>query len=232
MYKIITGQILGIFFIFCGIGSMFMTDVFWPVTAIFMLAGFMAIPLPNNRKLLIWRYVLYHSPHLGPMSNKQLQAMRIAPWPSLAFSFVFGGIAMYMAISSMPPPLPTGKADTNAEEIKSAWPARALEQVQAYTILEVEDYPVPQGKGRYKVIAHSENAQTSEQRAQTAIQIAVDWHNKTQAHEILIWLEILPELSARVAIADYYPHNVTAWESNAPYQLLSSSHQLSSGYEW
>ena len=89
----------------------------------------------------------------------------------------------------------------------------------SYTILEVEDYPAPQGKGRYKVIAHSENARTFEQRAQTAIQIAVDWHNKTQAYEILAWLEILPELSARVAIADYYPHNVTARESNAPYQL-------------
>ena len=53
MYKKITGRILGIFFIFCGIGSMFTTDMLWPVTAIFMLAGFMAIPLPNNRKLLI-----------------------------------------------------------------------------------------------------------------------------------------------------------------------------------
>ena len=141
---------------------------------------------------------------------------------------------MYMAASSMSPPLPTEKADTNhlvgyeqgvtttsasAEEIKSAWPARALEQVQAYTILEVEDYPAPRGKGRYKVIAHSENARTFEQRAQTAIQIAMDWHNKTQAYEILVWLEILPELSARVAIADYYPLNVTAWERNAPYQL-------------
>ena len=80
----------------------------------------------------------------------------------------------------------------------------------SYTILEVEDYPAPQGKGRYKVIAHSENARTPEQWAQTAIQIAVDWHNKTQADEILVWLEILPELSARAAIADYYPHNVTA----------------------
>lgn len=86
-------------------------------------------------------------------------------------------------------------------------------------VLKVEDYPAPQGKGRYKVIAHSENAQTFEQRAQTAIQIAVDWHNKTQAYEILVWLEILPELSARVAIADYYPHNVTASERNASYQL-------------
>ena len=65
--------------------------VIWPITAIFMLAGFMAIPLPNNRKLLILRYVLYYSPHLGPASNWQLQAMRITPWPGLAFSFVMGG---------------------------------------------------------------------------------------------------------------------------------------------
>lgn len=68
--------------------------------------------------------------------------------------------------------------------------------------MEVEDYPAPQGKGRHKVIAHSENARTFEQRAQMAIQIVVDWHNKTQAYEILVWLEILPELSARVTIAD------------------------------
>ena len=234
MYREITGRILGIFFIFCAIGSMFMTDVFWPVTVLFMLAGFMAIPLPNNRKLLILRYVLYYSPCLGPASNWQLQAMRITPWPGLVISFVEGGIAMYMAISSMSPPLPAAKADTNhhvdyeqgvtttsvaAEAIKSARPARALEQAQAYTILKTEDYPAPRGKGRYKVIAHSKNARTFEQRAQTAIQIAVDWHNKTQAYEILVWLEILPALSARVAIADYYPHNVTAWEKNAPYQL-------------
>ena len=86
-------------------------------------------------------------------------------------------------------------------------------------VVEVENYPAPRGKGGYKVIAHSENARAFEQRAQTAIQIAVDWHNKTQAYEILVWLEILPELSAPVAIADYYPHNVTAWERNAPYQL-------------
>ena len=118
MYKKSTGQILGIFFIFCGIGSMITIDgaVAWPVAALFMLAGFMAIPLPNNRKLLIWRYVLCYSPrppYLQPVSNKQLQAMRIVSWPGLAFSFVMGGIAMYMAISSMSPPLPTEKADTN-----------------------------------------------------------------------------------------------------------------------
>ena len=112
-----------------------------------------------------------------------------------------------------------GAASAPAEEIKPTRPARALEQAQTYTILEVEDYPAPQGKGRYKVTAYSENAQTFEQRAQTAIQIAVDWHNKTQAYEILVWLEILPELSARVAIADYYPLNVTAWGKNPPYQL-------------
>ena len=69
------------------------------------------------------------------------------------------------------------------------------------------------------MIAYSENAWTFEQRAQTAIQIAIDWHNKTRAYEILVWLEILPELSARVAIVDYYPHNVTAWGKNHPYQL-------------
>lgn len=113
MYKKITGRILGIFFIFCGIGSMIiasmtMTAVFWPVAALFMLAGFMAIPLPNNRKLLMWRYVLHHTyPESRPLSNKHLQAMRITSWPGLAISFVQGGIAMYMA----------------AEAIKSAWPA-------------------------------------------------------------------------------------------------------------
>ena len=110
MYKKITGQILGIFFIFCGIGCMIVLNgpVIWPITALFMLAGFMAIPLPDNRKLLILRYVLYLGHReLKPVSNMQLQAMRIAPWPCLAFSFVIGGIAMYMA----------------TEAIKSAWPA-------------------------------------------------------------------------------------------------------------
>ena len=104
MYKKITGQILGIFFIFCGVGCIIVLNgpVIWPIAALFMLAAFMAIPLPNNRKLLIWRYVLYLGHReLKPVSNKQLQAMRIAPWPSLAFSFVFGGIAMYMAVSAM-----------------------------------------------------------------------------------------------------------------------------------
>lgn len=75
---------------------MAMTDVLWPVTVLFMLAGFMAIPLPNNRKLLLLRYVLYYSPHLEPASNKQLQAMRITPWPGLALSIVIGGGAMYL----------------------------------------------------------------------------------------------------------------------------------------
>lgn len=115
MYKKITGQILGIFFIFCGIGSMITIDglLAWPVAALFMLAGFMAIPLPNNRKLLILRYVLTYR-NYQPVSNKQLQAMRITSWPGLAFSFVFGGIAIYyMTISFMSPPLPTEKADTN-----------------------------------------------------------------------------------------------------------------------
>ena len=98
-YKKITGQILGIFFFFCGLGPMFMTDVPWPLTALFMLAGFMAIPLPNNRKLLLLRYALYYTyPESRPLSNKQLQAMRIVSWPGLAFSFVMGGFAMYMAI--------------------------------------------------------------------------------------------------------------------------------------
>ena len=124
-----------------------------------------------------------------------------------------------------------GVATTSApaEEIKSTRPARVLKQAQAYTILDVEDYPAPQGKGRYKVIAYSENAQTFEQRAQTAIQIAVDWHNKTQAYEILVWLEILPELSARVAIADYYPLNVTAWGKNPPYQLAVEATNYQAG---
>lgn len=87
-YKII-GWSLGVFFILCGAGAM--TDGAWPAVALFMVAGFIAIPLPNT----------------------QLQALRITPWPGLALSFVVAGIAMWLAIGASSPPLPTAKADKN-----------------------------------------------------------------------------------------------------------------------
>ena len=87
-YKII-GWILGIFFIFCGVGAI--KDAAWLAAFLFAIAGFIAIPLPN----------------------KQLQALRITPWPGLALSFVVAGIAMWLAVSASPPPLPTEKADKN-----------------------------------------------------------------------------------------------------------------------
>ena len=39
--------------------------------------------------------------------------MRITPWPGLALSFVVAGIALWLAVSASPPPLPTEKADKN-----------------------------------------------------------------------------------------------------------------------
>ena len=87
-HKII-GWILGIFFIFCGAGAI--TDAAWFAAFLFAIAGFIAIPLPN----------------------KQLQALRITPWPGLALSFVVAGIAMWLAVSGSPPPLPIEKADKN-----------------------------------------------------------------------------------------------------------------------
>ena len=99
-YKII-GWSLGVFFILCGAGAM--TDGAWLAVALFMVAGFIAIPLPN----------------------KQLQALRITPWPGLALSFIVAGIAMWLAIGASSPPLPIEKADKNFK-VYDAWHTKGI----------------------------------------------------------------------------------------------------------
>lgn len=86
-----------------------------------------------------------------------------------------------------------------------------------YEILDTESYPAPEGKGRYKVIVYSRDAKTKEQRAQTAIKAAVDFQREKKAYEVLVWLEALPKVSERLAIADYYPYKESAWGEKKTY---------------
>ncbi|VFQ44366.1 hypothetical protein [Desulfoluna butyratoxydans] len=102
-----------------------------------------------------------------------------------------------------------------------------MSQAQVYEILDSESYPAPDDKGRYKIIIYSRDAKTFEQRAQTAIKAAVDFQKKKNAYEVIVWLEALPKVSERVAIAEYYPFKKSSWGNDKEYIWLVEG----SGYE-
>lgn len=92
-----------------------------------------------------------------------------------------------------------------------------ISKAQEYQILGTESYPAPVDKGRYKIIIYSESAKTFDQRAQTAIKAAIDFQREKKAYEVLVWLEALPKVSERLAIADYYPFKVSSWGDEKVY---------------
>lgn len=92
-----------------------------------------------------------------------------------------------------------------------------ISKAQEYQILGAESYAAPADKGRYKVIIYSASAKTVDQRAQTAIKVAIDFQREKKAYEVLVWLEALPKVSERLAVADYYPFKVSSWGDEKEY---------------
>ena len=75
----------------------------------------------------------------------------------------------------------------------------------------------PTDKGRYKIIVYSKATENLEQRAQAAIKATIDFQLEKKAYEVLVWLEALPKVSERLAIADYYPFKVSSWGDQKAY---------------
>ena len=99
-------------------------------------------------------------------------------------------------------------------------------KAQAYRIVKQERFPAPSGKTRLKLVILSDQAQSAAERAQTVIKAALDVQQQTKAHEILVWLDH-PSIPERLAIADYYPYDQTAWGKDKPYTWRVES----SGYQ-
>ena len=111
----------------------------------------------------------------------------------------------------------TGKAFAIRTEAEASLD---LSLAREYDVLDIEEFPSPSTEGRYRLIIYSEDAKTLDQRAQTAIKAAIDFQRKRKAYEVQVWLEVLPNLSERVAIADYYPYGISAWGNKSEYIWL------------
>ena len=103
-------------------------------------------------------------------------------------------------------------------------PPNMAKQRQDIQVLAAEALSAPPGKKSLKVIAHSPSAMTATQRAHTAMALAYAMGQKdAEVYEVLIWLEIRPEISERVAIVDYYPHGESAWGQSKPHWQVEAS---------
>jgi len=107
-----------------------------------------------------------------------------------------------------------------------------MSQAQGYRMLSIESFPAPEGRERYRIIIYSDGAITRDQRAHTAIRAALDLQGKAKrAYEVSVWLEALPRISERVAIADYYPYKVSSRgdEKEHIWSVEASDYQVTSG---
>lgn len=111
----------------------------------------------------------------------------------------------------------------SSEQAAASAPERALlgadidvSKALPIQTIKIEQFPSPEGKRRVRVIAYSEGARTQEERAHTAMSLAAAL-GRNGAYEVQVWLEAEPEVSRRVAIADYYPYGDMAWGRPAPY---------------
>jgi hypothetical protein len=91
-----------------------------------------------------------------------------------------------------------------------------VSQAQLVTVISVDELPSPDGKERLRFVVYAENAHSIDQRAQTAMALAIG-AAKAGAYEVLVWLEAEPKLSRRLAVADYYPYGDTAFGKPAPH---------------
>lgn len=109
---------------------------------------------------------------------------------------------------------PQQQASTQLEIVA---PIPNISDGKDYELIAREEFPAPPGIGRYRYVIYSKDAKTFTERAQTAIKAALDYQRAASAHEIQIWLEGLPKVSERVAVADYYPFGITAFGTKAPF---------------
>jgi hypothetical protein len=94
-----------------------------------------------------------------------------------------------------------------------------ISQAQPYFVIKTDSFSAPEGRDRLRIVVHAPAAVTKSQRAQTAIKAAFDYQKETGAYEVESWLEALPKVSERIAIADYYPYKKKAWGDASPYML-------------
>ena len=114
----------------------------------------------------------------------------------------------------------TGKAFAIRTEAEASLD---LSFAREYDVLDIEEFPSPSTEGRYRLIIYSGDAKTLDQRAQTAIKAAIDFQGERKAFEVQVWLEALPRVSERVAIADYFPYGISAWGNKSEYIWLVSA---------
>ena len=111
------------------------------------------------------------------------------------------------------------KTEAKPSEIKSKGIVLPeITSAKEYRVLKIETFPASNNRSRYRVIAYSESAKTFVERAQTAIKVAAEHQKKTRSHEVQVWLEAIPNGTERIAIADYYPYDETAWGEKPPYK--------------
>ena len=93
-----------------------------------------------------------------------------------------------------------------------------LLQAQAYKVVATKTYPTPPNKQGLKVVIYSEHALTFEQRAQTAMQAAIDMVDDKGLFEVVVQLNAVDNAKLNViGLVTYSPSGENTWGDKQKY---------------